>query len=113
LLTPVTVKQILHASQAHPDAPFQIDGSELSQVTFIGFILQMQEQSTNINYQIADGTGCIDVRMWIDDKDTDYSAQKRSSLRYFLGLFWRSVSAAHIETKTRSVCTRDGSFEIV
>lgn len=31
-LRPVTIKQIIDATQAHPDAEFRIDGAEVSQV---------------------------------------------------------------------------------
>jgi replication factor A2 len=37
----VTVKQILNASQAHPDADFQIDGYDVSQVSVIGIAMGM------------------------------------------------------------------------
>jgi replication factor A2 len=31
-LRPVTIKQVIDAQQAHPDAEFRIDGVEVSQV---------------------------------------------------------------------------------
>ncbi len=41
-LRPVTIKQVLDASQAHPDADFKLDGHEMTQVpppqTLIFFI---------------------------------------------------------------------------
>jgi replication factor A2 len=75
----VTIKQILDAHQAHPDAEFRIDGVEASQVnipsgtcayllqlTFVAAVRAAAMQSTNVTYRMEDGTGMIDVKQWID-----------------------------------------------
>ena len=80
----MTVKQILEAHHAHPDAEFRIDGVEVSQVfllddnppheraltclqvTLVGTIRDITPQSTNVSYRIEDGTGMIDAKQWID-----------------------------------------------
>lgn len=80
-LRPVTCKQLNEASQAYADAPFMVDGQELGQVTIVGCIVKMNEQSTNLALQIDDGTGVVDVRMWFEDSDSDFMAQKRAALR--------------------------------
>merc|ERR1712093_696123 len=43
-LRPVTIKQIIDAQQPHPDAEFSIDGSPVTQLTFIGQINQVSSQ---------------------------------------------------------------------
>ncbi|CCU99187.1 unnamed protein product [Malassezia sympodialis ATCC 42132] len=66
-LRPVTVRQVLHASQPHSDAPFTFDGAELSQVSIVAWVRSATKNATNIQYTIDDGTGQIDVRKWIDN----------------------------------------------
>ncbi|KAH6659355.1 hypothetical protein BKA67DRAFT_529510 [Truncatella angustata] len=71
-LRPVTIKQIIDAEQAYPDAPFRIDSLDVSQVTFVGQVRNVSPQTTNITFRLDDGTGIIEVKQWIDaDKQDD------------------------------------------
>ncbi|KAI9052867.1 hypothetical protein LZ554_003139 [Drepanopeziza brunnea f. sp. 'monogermtubi'] len=74
-LRPVTIKQIIDAQQPHPDSDFKIDGSEVTQLTFIGQINQISSQATNTTYKLDDGTGLIEVKQWVDS-DADPDAAK-------------------------------------
>lgn len=66
-LRPVTIKQLIDAHHPHPDAEyFNIDGAECTQVTFVGQIRNISTQTTNITYKLDDGTGIIEVKVWID-----------------------------------------------
>ncbi|KAI9723923.1 MAG: hypothetical protein M1812_000641 [Candelaria pacifica] len=65
-LRPVTIKQVLEAQQPHSDAEFKIDGAEITQVTFVGQIRNISTQATNVTYKLDDGTGCMEVKQWID-----------------------------------------------
>jgi len=65
-LRPVTIKQILDAEQAHPDAEFKLDGHEITQITFIGQIRTLTSQATNTTYKLDDGSGLIEVKQWFD-----------------------------------------------
>lgn len=65
-LRPVTIKQILEASQQHPDAEFKIDGTEIGQLTFVAVVRNISIQSTNITYRMEDGTGLIEVKQWLE-----------------------------------------------
>ncbi|KAK5134060.1 hypothetical protein LTR08_006950 [Meristemomyces frigidus] len=66
-LRPVTIKQLVDAHHPHPDAEyFMIDGAETTQVTFVGQIRNISTQTTNITYKLDDGTGIIEVKVWID-----------------------------------------------
>ncbi|KAF5228920.1 hypothetical protein FOXYS1_15967, partial [Fusarium oxysporum] len=74
-LRPVTIKQILDAEEAYAGADFKIDGSPVTQITFVGQIRKIQPQPTNITLNIDDGTGMIEVKKWIDvDKQDDADA---------------------------------------
>ncbi|CAM1511515.1 Fc.00g090280.m01.CDS01 [Cosmosporella sp. VM-42] len=65
-LRPVTIKQILDAEEAYAGADFRIDGSTVTQITFVGQIRSVNPQPTNITLKIDDGTGQIEVKKWID-----------------------------------------------
>ena len=65
-LRPVTIKQLIEAQQPNPDGEFLIDGSEITQVTFVGQIRSMAQQATNTTYKLDDGTGIIEVKQWFD-----------------------------------------------
>ncbi|KGO76210.1 Winged helix-turn-helix transcription repressor DNA-binding [Penicillium italicum] len=70
-LRPVTVKQVLDASQPFPEAPFQIDGADVANVLFMGQVRNISSQSTNVTYIIDDGTGECEVKKWIDSATAD------------------------------------------
>lgn len=75
-LVPLTIKQLNTAEIR--DSKFKIDGKEVSQISLIGIILSVEVQNTNINYMIDDGTGKINVRVYVD---TDDESQKQSQWR--------------------------------
>lgn len=71
-LRPVTIKQILDAEEAFSGADFKIDGTAVTQITFVGQVRSVNPQPTNITIKIDDGTGQIEVKKWIDvDKQDD------------------------------------------
>ncbi|KAJ5965163.1 uncharacterized protein N7479_005039 [Penicillium vulpinum] len=70
-LRPVTVKQVLDASQPFPEAPFQIDGADVANVLFMGQVRNISSQSTNVTYKIDDGTGEVEVKKWVDSTTAD------------------------------------------
>ncbi|KAJ5604273.1 hypothetical protein N7537_007229 [Penicillium hordei] len=70
-LRPVTVKQVLDASQPFPEAPFQIDGADVANVLIMGQVRNISSQSTNVTYIIDDGTGGVEVKKWIDSATAD------------------------------------------
>jgi replication factor A2 len=57
---------MLDSTQAHPDAPHQIDGADIGTVVFIGQVRNISSQSTNTTYKIDDGTGEVEVKMWTE-----------------------------------------------
>jgi replication factor A2 len=106
-LQPVSLTQLVHATQEHPDDAFHINNTPLRNVTFVGYIVKVDELSTNLCYQIEDGTANMEVRLYMLDNDSEQQAQKRAalqpgvwvrvfgSLREFNGE--RSVKAHHIQ----------------
>lgn len=66
-LRPVTIKQLLSAQTTSPEADtFLIDDSEATQVTFVAQVRNISMQTTNVTYKMDDGTGIIEVKVWID-----------------------------------------------
>ncbi|OJD15212.1 hypothetical protein AJ78_04511 [Emergomyces pasteurianus Ep9510] len=87
-LRPVTIKQTLEATQAHGDADFKIDGTEVSQVTFVGQVRAISHLTTFVTYKLDDGTGEIEVKLWLeknavnptgDDMDTGEAPRSSES----------------------------------
>ena len=57
----------MEAHHSNPDADHVIiDGSEATQVTFIGQVRNISQQTTNVTYKLDDGTGIIEVKQWVD-----------------------------------------------
>lgn len=66
-LRPVTVKQIIDGETAFTgDSSFRIDGADVKQVTLVGMVRAISPQTTNTTYKLDDGTGIIEVKLWID-----------------------------------------------
>ncbi|CCG82663.1 Replication factor-A protein [Taphrina deformans PYCC 5710] len=78
-LRPVQIKQILEASQSHPDADFKIDDSEISALTFCGRVMNVSAAATNTTYKIDDGTGSIEVKQWVDSERATESEIRNDS----------------------------------
>lgn len=66
-LVPLTIKQIVNVD--HKDGKFKIDGKDVSQISIIGVVLSIEVQPTNINYMIDDGTGKMNVRLYVDSDE--------------------------------------------
>ncbi|KAJ3153784.1 replication factor A protein 2 [Geranomyces michiganensis] len=81
-LRPVTIKQIGDARQPIPDAPFVLDGEEISQVTLVGRVTSVSQQSTFVTYNLDDGTGNLDVKLFMNDDDNDDKARQRDAIVY-------------------------------
>lgn len=66
-LRPVTIKQLIDSVHPNPEAEyFLIDGTETTQITFVGQVRNISTQTTNITYKLDDGTGIIEVKVWVD-----------------------------------------------
>ncbi|KAH7095796.1 replication protein-like protein A 32 kDa subunit [Paraphoma chrysanthemicola] len=80
-LRPVTIKQLLdaHLEPGNNDA-FKVDGSPLSQLTCVGQIRNISNQTTNTTYRIDDGTGSIEVKQWVDVDTADQTNPTKAKL---------------------------------
>ncbi|OBZ81776.1 Replication factor A protein 2 [Choanephora cucurbitarum] len=78
-LRPLTVKQIKNA-EVPQENTFRIDSADVTQMTIVGVIRNIQELATNYVYTIEDGTGAIDVRKWVDQNETPEDADARREL---------------------------------
>ncbi|KAG9246058.1 hypothetical protein BJ878DRAFT_498660 [Calycina marina] len=63
---PVTIKQALAATFAHPTAEAKIDGADVTSLSLVGLITKVSAQATNTTFSLDDGTGTIDAKQWVD-----------------------------------------------
>jgi len=71
---PVTIKQLLQAQQRIPgEDEFTIDNREVQEVYIVGRIAKvLTSEATSLNYLIDDGTGILDVRIWLAEDPGNY-----------------------------------------
>jgi len=75
---PVTIRMILNAvyESEQSDVSLQ-DGRTATTVRFVGAVRSVEEQSTNVCFQVEDGTGLIDVKQWYDQADCESVTEQR------------------------------------
>jgi len=101
-MTPVTIKQLFNAVQAVPDDVFKVDGHDLNQITVVGSVLSVSLQSTNYSLLVDDGTGKMDVRIWIDTEDnSDYAQKKRAAWKE--GIYVRAIGHLRAFNNKKSI----------
>ncbi|KAK3294776.1 uncharacterized protein B0H64DRAFT_194947 [Chaetomium fimeti] len=74
-LRPITIKQLIDSKPPYPDSDVTIDGLPAKQVTLVGQVRSVANQSINTTYRIDDGTGLIDARKWVDPDKPESSVQ--------------------------------------
>ena len=79
-ITPLTVKQLEHATQSGPMDPWVVDGKELSHVRILGRMLDIQDELSFIRFLIHDGTGSMQFTYYYDNNSNSWNA-KRSSMK--------------------------------
>jgi replication factor A2 len=83
-LIPVTVGMVLSSSDDGEGSGNLMlrDGRKLSQIKLVGAVRQFNDYSTNVVYEIEDGTGLVEVKQWIDDGDcTAMSEMRQEALK--------------------------------
>ncbi|KAJ2454493.1 Replication factor A protein 2 [Coemansia sp. RSA 2336] len=78
-LRPVNIKQLNEVPATTGDMPVLIDGEELRQITLVGVVRNIVQQPVNITYSVEDGTGKIDVRMWLNNDGAEGQVQSTDS----------------------------------
>jgi replication factor A2 len=70
-VTPVTIKMAL-AGTASGDggAIILADGRKMNQICIVGATRSVDDHSTNVLYNIEDGTGLVEVKQWLDDNES-------------------------------------------
>lgn len=92
-LRPITIKQILSAEEPYPNAPdFRIDGSLVTQVTFVAQIRQLNRQETNIQYKLDDGTAVIEVKKYVDAERVEAPSDPRIDVGAYVRVYGRLKS---------------------
>lgn len=71
-LTPLTIRMVRrsHPDTAGGDGSLVLqDGRKLAFVKIVGAVRSVEDHSTNVVYNIEDGTGLIEVKQWLDDNE--------------------------------------------
>ncbi|KAI4609086.1 hypothetical protein J4E80_008833 [Alternaria sp. BMP 0032] len=80
-LRPVTIKQILDAQlEVGSNDAFKIDGTVITQLTFVGQIRNISNQTTNTTYRLDDGTGSVEVKQWVDSDAAEQTNPTKAKL---------------------------------
>lgn len=87
----MTIKQLLDCKEPYPGGELELDGRQITQVTFVGQVRSVNPQATNVTYRIDDGTGIVDVKKWVDpDKlDADGSGETPFALDAYVRVMGR------------------------
>lgn len=67
----MTIKQIHDSSQAVQDGEYTSHGVELSMVSFVAVVRNLNEASTRLVVTAEDGTGSINITLWPKQGDED------------------------------------------
>jgi len=78
-LVPVMIRQLHQAVQdTNDDAMFMLGSAAVAQVRLVGCIVEMKEQSTSLVYIVEDGTGRVEVKLWLEQDDNEELASTRA-----------------------------------
>jgi replication factor A2 len=80
-LIPVTARMVLAAhSNSNTEGSLQLqDGRDLHMVKLVGAIRAYEDFSTNVLYQVEDGTGLVDVKQWLDENECSVATEIRQA----------------------------------
>lgn len=78
-LIPVTVKMLMNSQDQPGEVHVLPDGREITTIKLIGAIRTVSEDSTNMTFEIEDGTGLIEVKQYVDEGvDNKYVREMRT-----------------------------------
>lgn len=78
-LIPVTVKMLMNSQDQPGEVHVLPDGREITTIKLIGAIRTFNEDSTNMTFDIEDGTGLIEVKQYVDEGvDNKYVREMRA-----------------------------------
>jgi replication factor A2 len=79
-LIPVTIGMVnkAHMDVSSGDGTLVLeDGRPLHTIKLIAAVRSIEDMSTNVWYQIEDGTGLMDMKQWLDDNDSSVVMEMR------------------------------------
>ncbi len=76
---PVTIRQVLETNANGTEDKPVIDGQEIHLVSLVGCIVKIEEKSTKAVYMIEDGTGRINVDVFVDAEESPLKSQRREA----------------------------------
>jgi len=97
-IIPCTIRQVLNAGVAEP---VTIDGKVVYTVKLVGCVKSKEETSTNICYEVEDGSGLIEVKEWVSEKDSAIVEQKRSEIND--GVYVRVVGQIRVHNGKQTI----------
>jgi hypothetical protein len=83
-----------------------VDGAELHQLKIVGNVLRVEEQSMFTKFDVEDSTGVVGAKLWLDNGNDVFMAERRDACRYalFLDMSWLySPIAKRQNTKRRAI----------
>jgi replication factor A2 len=79
-ILPVSIKQLQSVGSSDDDV-VRLDGQELSTVRLVGLLTGLTMHSTNMRFQLDDGSGAFDCQYFIAGDDADAGEGEMSHLR--------------------------------
>jgi replication factor A2 len=79
---PVCVYQIQTAKHDSNDASFRIGNTEVNVVTIVAKVDSSEVKPQKTVIMVSDGTGSIEVNLWIDQNANNYLSQQRDIAQY-------------------------------
>ncbi|KAI0807389.1 hypothetical protein C8Q74DRAFT_1227356 [Fomes fomentarius] len=103
-IRPVTLKQLVEATQEHSDAPWRIGDVDVGQIMVVAQVLSVQPQTTNVVYSLNDATASYEARQWVDPNSEEDSSKREISENTYVRVLGslkmfgqkRYITATHI-----------------
>uniref|UniRef100_A0A6B2LDB7 Replication protein A C-terminal domain-containing protein n=1 Tax=Arcella intermedia TaxID=1963864 RepID=A0A6B2LDB7_9EUKA len=92
----------MSATQVQGEDEFIINNEPVTQVSVVGLILDDSAQATYLNFTIDDGTGQIDVRIWIDNEESNPYIEHHKQ-EWVAGVYVRVVGTIRAFSTKRNI----------
>jgi replication factor A2 len=84
---------------------FSLAAVVLAQVLVVGCIVNVEAQSTNMKYDIEDGTGKFQVTMWTNADDSEY--EKERAQQWTMGTYVQVIGSLRSFNQSRNLVAFD------
>lgn len=113
---PVCVYQIQTAKHDSNDSSFRIGNTEVNVVTIVAKVDSIEVKPQKTVIMVSDGTGLIEVNLWIDQNANNYLSQQRDIAQYvyvsFLLIICRPGKYVRIYGHLRSWENKNSIFSL-